>query len=128
MRHSSLAVLPLLFLATACGSPSQESLAEQGLQHMEQLGTLFDGIKDEASAKAAVPQLEKLIDQMAALRAQAEKMPKPSAEQEKALNDKFAARGQAATMKMMQAMMKHGGDEKIGAVLKPLEAKFAKIK
>ena len=124
MKHSSLAVLPLLFLATACGSPSQESLAEQGLQHMEQLGTLFDGIKDEASAKAALPQLEKLIDQMAALKAQTEKMPKPSAEQEKALNDKFAARGQAAAMKMMQAMAKHGGDEKIAAVLKPLEEKF----
>lgn len=103
-------------------------MAEQGLQHMEQIATLFDGIKDEASAKAALPQLEKLIDQLAALKAQADKMPRPSAEQENALNDKFAARGEAAGMKTRQAIAKHEGDEKIGAVLKPLMEKFRSFK
>jgi hypothetical protein len=128
MGHSTLASLPLLLLVTACGGPSHEAMAEKGIQQLEQIATLFEGIKDEASAKAAAPQLDKLFDQMAAMKAESEKMPKPSAEVEKALEEKFSARGQAAMTKMMQAMMKVGTDEKIGAVMKPLMAKFEKMK
>ena len=128
MRHSALASLPLLLLVTACGGPSHEAMAEKGLQQLEQIATLFEGIKDEASAKAAAPQLDKLFDQLAAMKAETEKMPKPSAEVETALQEKFAARGKAATAKLMQAVTKLGSDEKIRDAMAPLMAKLNNLK
>jgi hypothetical protein len=129
MRHFALALFPLLFMPAACGGGgTHESLAEQGLLHLERFGALLEGVKDEASAKAAAPQLEALVGQLLDTKAAVEKLPAKSPELEQALNAKYAERGKAAGMRMMQGIMKIQGDEKIGAILGPTMEKFGKVK
>jgi chemotaxis protein histidine kinase CheA len=123
MNKLTSVAFPALLLLTACGGGvTQESLMEQGMKAMDQMATLMAGIKDEASAKAAAPQIEKLAAQMADLKAQSEKLPKLSPEAEK----KMAERGQAAAMKLMEAAGKMASDPKIGAVLGPVMEKLGK--
>jgi hypothetical protein len=121
--------LLLVFLA-GCGGPTRESLAEDGITVLEQLTTAFSGIKDEATAKAALPQIEKAVAKMIDVKARTESLPEPTPEEAMELAKKMGERGTAAGMKWMETMQsleRLESDPKIGPVLKPVLERLKKV-
>jgi hypothetical protein len=125
----SACILLLTFLA-GCGSPTRESLAEDGIKVLEQLTTAFSGIKDEATAKSALPQIEKALATMIDLKARTESLPEPTPEEAMELAKKMGERGTAAGMKWVETMQnleRLQSDAKIAAVLNPVVERLKKV-
>jgi len=78
-------VLFALGSAAGCGSSGLDGLFKEHLALIEEASNLLQGIKDEASAKAALPRLEKIGDRAAKLTQQAKALKLSKAEQQKVM-------------------------------------------
>jgi hypothetical protein len=78
-------VLFLLGSAAGCGPSGLDGLFKETLSLIGEATDLLKGIKDEASAKAAMPRLEKIGDRAAELTRQAKALKLSEAEQQKVM-------------------------------------------
>jgi hypothetical protein len=79
----------LLFVlgsAAGCGSSGLDGLFKENLALIEEATDLLKGIKDESSAKAAMPRLEKIGGRAAELTRQAKALKLSEAEQQKVMD------------------------------------------
>jgi hypothetical protein len=105
MKRLALSVLVAL-LSTGCASDDAESLVKQTVVVMEETTRAMATVKDEASAREAVPRLRALAERRVKLEAKmaAVKVPAPAEQAE--LQKKYAARLTEATTQLMQEAMR----------------------
>jgi len=95
-------VLFMLGSAAGCGSSGLDGLFKEQLTLIEEATNLLNGIKDEPSAKAALPRLEKIGDRAAKLTQQAKALKLSQAEQQKVM-DRYRGKLLAAADKLFVA-------------------------
>src|SRR6476646_11966115 len=90
MKHMTVLISILfLVLCNSRGRDSHESLTGKAVGTMKEIAALLEGVKDEASAKAARPKLKSLIAQLEDLNQREKKLPALTAEEVKTMNEKF---------------------------------------
>jgi hypothetical protein len=82
------------------GGPSFEEVLKDMLGTMDKLSSTLAAIKDEAGAKAAVPELRSSADLWVKLRDKAEAMKPPSPEEKERLEKEYKAKMIAAQKKL----------------------------
>ncbi|MCB9535641.1 MAG: hypothetical protein H6704_05185 [Myxococcales bacterium] len=95
-----------------CSSPE-----EKAVKMMEEMATISEKHQDDCDKMGE--ELGKLIDSNADL-IKSLKDKKGSEEEEKALKEKYGARLEAASKKMMGGVMKCATNEKVGAAMKKM--------
>ena len=102
-RLVSVAALAVLI---ACGGSidSQEDAREAQIDVMEEMLDVLEGVDDEASAKDAVPDMEKLGERLAEIAEAVQKLPQPTQEEMMELQKKYAGK-EAELQKKMQTEM-----------------------
>jgi cytochrome c556 len=114
-------VLPSLFCALAlvflngCGKPSHESVMKDMISKMNELGTVLKGVTDEASAKAAGAKIKTISEDMKKIKAEADALPTPTAEEDKKLKEAHEKELTDAMGTMSTEMMRIMMDPKLSA-------------
>src|SRR5688572_27372706 len=85
---------------------------------MNELAVVLEGVTDEAPAHAAKPKLQAIDAAMKELKAQSDKLGKPTAEEEKRLKEKFEPEIKPLFEKVMLQILRIGFDPKLGPILK----------
>jgi hypothetical protein len=118
MKHMAV-LIPILFffLCTGCGRDTHESLTTKAVGTMKEMTALLEGVKDEASAKAAKPRLKSLIAQLEDLDKREKKLPAPTADEVKAMNEKFGPEMPEVQQKFMGQILRISFDPKLHAEL-----------
>jgi peptidoglycan hydrolase CwlO-like protein len=117
-RTLAVACIAVTIVSIGCDSkPTHDSLAKDMIGKMKEMVEVLKGVKDEASAKAAKPKLEGLKKEVDALKAEADKMPKPSAEDEKKLNEKYEPELEKLMGELAGEMIRIGSDPKLASEL-----------
>lgn len=109
-----VAMVAALVLFVGGCEETHDSITNKAVGKMEEFAKILEGVKDEASAKAAVSKLEALGEEMKKLKEQADKMGKPDADAEKKLKEKYEERMKTAMGKVMKESMRIGTDPKLG--------------
>jgi hypothetical protein len=94
--------------ATGCGGSSADSLMKDELANMKDVASILEGIKDDSSAEAALPKLEKAADRAAELSKKAEAL-KLSDEQKKQLEARYKTEAQGLSHKVFTLMTEAQG-------------------
>jgi hypothetical protein len=96
----SFAILSAL-LATGCASDDADSMVKQSIEALDETAQAMATVKDEASARAAVPRLQALAKRRRAIeeKTAAVKTPSPAGQAE--LQKKYAVRLTGATTRLM---------------------------
>jgi hypothetical protein len=106
MRKVASFVLILTALAlTGCGD-SHDAVMSDMVASMEKFNSILDGVKDEASAKAAKSKLEALTKEMKVLTERSKKLPKATAEELKSMQDKHEKEFVAVSGKIQKNMFR----------------------
>jgi hypothetical protein len=82
------AVLSLALILTGC-KDDHDSLMKKTVDKMNELASTLESVNDEASSKAAAPKIKAIAADLQELKKKADALPKPSAEEEKRLKDKY---------------------------------------
>lgn len=129
MKHlfALIAVLMLAF-CSGCGGETRESMAAESVSTMKELVTVLDGVKDEATAKAAKPTLKALMEKLNGLNERQAKLPMPTEAEVKALDEKYGKELDDVTHKFAGHMMRITFDPKINAELNDLDQTMKKTK
>jgi len=123
MRHGiALAMVLTLSLCAGCGD-SREDLAEESVDTLKDLVATLDGVKDEASAKSAKPELEKLVKQLNDLNERQEKLGMPDEAEFKKIEEKHGKEMEELQRKLVSSMLRIQFDPKIQAVLSDIDFK-----
>jgi hypothetical protein len=122
----SLLVILMLGVCPGCGGDSHESLAGESLKLMKELVATLEGIKDEASAKAAKPKLVSVTQQMQKLNERMAKLPKPAEGDLKSMESKYGKEMEELQPKMVAAMMRIQFDPAIQKELSDIDMKGMK--
>lgn len=120
MRHYPI-VFALAALFAAC--VAKEEAGTESLRLMEKMVTTLEGVKDEASAKAAATALDPIVTRMKELQKTMEAMPEA---QRSELEAKHKQEGEALAQRMMKEMMRIGSDQKLSAILMPVMEKMGR--
>ena len=89
-RTLAVACIAVAIVSSGCDSkPTHDSLAKDLMGKMKEMVAVMKGVKDEATAKAAKPKLEALKKDIEAINAEAAKLPKQSADEEKKFKEKY---------------------------------------
>lgn len=121
MKHVlTMALVLMLGLAGGCGD-SHESLATEARSTMEQMLSVLEGVKDEASAIKAKPTLKKLAEHLNDINARQSKLPTPTEAQVKANLEKHGKEAEALQQRFVSQMMRIGFDPKLRAALDDLD-------
>jgi hypothetical protein len=122
-RQYALVLVSLCALIiTGCDSkPTYDSVMEDSLAAMEDSTAILATVKDEASANAAKPKLKEIGDRMKTLKAQQEKIGKPSKEEEAELKKKYEERMTKAFGAMLKETMRLSMDPKLKPALDGLQ-------
>lgn len=123
-RLLALSTMLMLMAGPGCGGDTHESLAAEVVPVMREMADTISTIKDEATAKAAKPKLERIAAKMKDLNTRREKLPAPTEAQTKAMIEKYGKEMEAAQRKMMGSLMAISGDPKIQEVLKDIDFKM----
>ena len=110
-----------LWVCAGCGGDTYESLAAEGVTTMGQFANALDTIKDEASAKAARPELKNILAKMKSIQERQDKLGTPTEAQVKAVVDKYGKQMEEVQTKLATNMMRIGFDPKIQKELADLE-------
>ena len=97
-------VLPLLL--AGCNKPDHESLMKSMVEETERMVTVMQSIKDEASSRAAAPQIRDITTKLQDYKKRAETMQRPSAAEDKRLKQAYEPRIQKATADMQKEAMR----------------------
>jgi PHP family Zn ribbon phosphoesterase len=112
-------VVAVALTLNGCESkPTHDSVMRESIDKMKEMVDIFKGITDEASANAAKPKLKKLGEEMKAIKAKADKLGKPTAEQQTALKAKYEPEMKQLTADMFGHVMRVGMDPKLGPIIK----------
>ena len=106
MRKLFIAPLVLALGSLVGCADSHESLREDTLDAMEEMVEAIEGIKDEASAKAAADKLKGFTEKMAEIEEKMKKLDKLSEEEEEALVAKLRPRFEELEKRRVAAMAK----------------------
>lgn len=117
----TFAVLSIAFFNGCDRAPTHDSVMEDSVTVMEDLAKVMATVKDEASAAAAKPKLKELSDKMKTLKAESDKMAKPSKEKEDELKKKYEDRMTKAMTSLFGESMRIGMDPKLKSVLSDIE-------
>lgn len=108
-------VLALLTLTACPGGDTHEKAAAESLTVMQDFTEVLAGVTDEASARAAKPELEKISKRMNEIQERMTKLGEPTAEQQQELEK---MKGFEETMKKFMAeAMRVGMDPALGPIL-----------
>ena len=125
MRRAIVLTSVLVFLvcSSGCGD-SHESLAKDGLSTTKEMVTVLEGVKDEASAKAAKPKLKSLAEQLNDYNARQAKLPAMTEAELKTLESKYGKEMEETQKKLMGQLMRIQFDPKLFAELNDIDLKM----
>jgi hypothetical protein len=83
-----LALLAGLLAGCGAGDTHDQIMADQ-LAGIKELNVILEGVTDEASAKAAAPQVDAWVGRMKGLKQRSEALAPPSPEEERVLKEKY---------------------------------------
>ena len=93
----------LLCGVSGCGSSGPDATMKESIVVMNDLSSILEGIKDNATADQAIPKIEKQADRMKELRKKMQEL-KLSTEEEKKLEEKYKPETDKARERMQKAM------------------------
>jgi hypothetical protein len=125
-RLVSFLVISMLAVLPGCGGDSHESLGAESMTVMKDLIATLDGIKDEASAKAAKPKLVSLTEKMQKINERQAKLPALTEADMKAMESKYGKEMEELQPRMVAAMMRLQFDPAIQKELSDLDMKGLK--
>jgi hypothetical protein len=88
------------------------------LAKLNQVATILEGVKDEASATEAKPKLAAIAAQLKELKAKMDRLPKPSADEEKRLREKYEPQWKELMPKLSSEMARVMLNPKLGPLIK----------
>jgi hypothetical protein len=106
------AVVSLAFLQAGCKNKYEKVMDDQ-ISLMEEMVDVLKDVKDEASAKAAVPKLEDLKKRGEEIEKRAEEVGEPPEDEQKALKEKYEEQMEEVMKEMFAQMSRLMADEKI---------------
>jgi hypothetical protein len=100
--------LPILLglLAAGCASDDAESMVKQTVSAMDETAQVLSTVKDEASAKAAAPQLKALAEKRRKIEEKMATVKTPPPAEQAELQKKYGTRLNEATTRLMQEAMR----------------------
>lgn len=111
----------------ATAKDTYESVSKDMFGALDNFADVLATVKDEASAKAAIPKLDGLKPKFKALGKRIKAVGKPSPEQEKILQEKFKKEQEALQTKMMGAMAGFMANPQLLEIIKPKMDEIGKI-
>ena len=111
-RTLTLVLTPPLLLAGRY-NPDHESLMKSMVEETERMVTVMQSIKDEASSRAAAPQIRDITTKLQDYKKRAETMQRPSAAEDKRLKQTYEPRILKAQADMQKEAMRIGRDGKL---------------
>ena len=105
------------------GGDSHESLAVEGQGVLKQMVAVLDTVKDEASAKAAKPELKSLSEKLNDINARQAKLPAPTEAEIKAVDEKHGKEMEEIGHKFQAHAMRITFDPKLSTVFNDLDLK-----
>ena len=105
-------LLPLIGCAV-----NYESTLQDSISIMNDMAEVLNTCKDKASAEAAIPKLESLLDDMLDLKETMEALGKPSDEDQKALMEKYGKEQMKANGRFQKACGAVGSNREVGTAL-----------
>jgi hypothetical protein len=109
----------VLCVSSGCDSkPTHESVLKDSIAKLKEVATILEGVTDEASAQAAKPKLQAISTQLKELKTKMDQLPKPSADEEKRLKEKYEPQMKEMMPKLMAQMMRVAMDPKLGPIIK----------
>jgi len=121
-----LASALMLLVANGCGGDSHESLGKEGLSTMKDMVDVLKGVKDEASAKSAKPQLQTLMDKLKSIDERQSKLPAVTDAEKKEMESKYGEDGKQVMQQFMSEMMRVAMIPGAGEMLQGLDMKGMK--
>ena len=100
MKTAIVVLVVVGSLALAGGDVSHEGVIKQMLGIQDKITSTLASVKDQASADAAKPELQKSAKEWATLRGQAEKLPPPSQMEKERLEKEFKSKLEDAQKKL----------------------------
>ncbi len=88
-KFTAAAMMVTIALLAGCGGDTHESVTAEMIAQMKQMTTVLEGVKDEASAKAAVPQLDAIATRMEEIEKRGKKLPELDAKQKEQMTKTF---------------------------------------
>lgn len=107
-RFALLTLTAVLALSLAGCDPTHDSIMKDNLDQMKKMVEILKTVKDESSAKAAAPKIKAINEEMKKLKEQADKLPKPTAEQQTELEKKYKADIEKLMPELLQEAMRIG--------------------
>lgn len=124
MRQAFLiSVAAVCVLLSGC-KRTHESVMKDTISCVKDATAVLKTVKDEASAKAAQPKMQKIGERMKKLRDEMEKMPKPTAAQDEQLKKKFDTELTKTMSDFAGEMMRISMDSKLAPALEGVEKSF----
>jgi hypothetical protein len=111
-------IVSALVFCGGCSKPTHESVLKDGIAKMKELNTVLASITDESSASAAKPKLQAINADMKKIKEQNDKLPKMTADEEKALKAKYEKDIGSVTADLMSNAMRIGLNPTLAPILK----------
>lgn len=106
MRTMFCMVMVAALLVLSGCEETHDSVTKKTLAKMEETVKILEGVKDEASAKAAATKLEALGEEMKKMKEAHDKLGKPDTETEKKLKEKYEEQFKTVSTNLMKEMMR----------------------
>ena len=94
----------VLILVLVLGGTTYESATRESMSIMEDWAAILETVKDQESAKAAVPRLERIASRFESLQKRAKDLPPPKLEELNALTKKYEAQQRALSQRWLSAL------------------------
>jgi hypothetical protein len=91
---------------------------KEAIDKMKEVATILEGVTDESSAQAAKPKLQAVSAEMKAIKVKADKLGKPTPDEDKRLREKYEPQVKELMPKLMSQMMRIGMDPKLAPIIK----------
>src|SRR5687768_8537380 len=108
----SFATILMLLVCTGCGGDSADKVANDTVSVMEQVVAVMEGVKDEASAKAANDKLKALGEKVKDIQARQEKL-NLTPQQKAEIKKEHEVKMDAIMTKLIQEGMRISSDPKL---------------
>jgi hypothetical protein len=119
MRKAILGVfaLALVLVGSGCGNDPHEAIYKDLVGLMNDMATVFEGVKDKASAEAAKPKLQEINKRLKEIGERAKKAGKISKAKADSLEKKYKPQLEAAGKRLDTAASGLKGNRDVGLIL-----------
>jgi hypothetical protein len=122
MRHlRRFATILALLVCAGCGGDTHDSLAAEQMDTMKKMNSVLDGVKDQATAKSAKPELKSLAQKMKEINERQAKLPAPTQEEIAATSSKYDKEMDSLMQKFVGNVMRVSMDPQIAAEFSDLD-------